>query len=44
MADGRRVDLSSACGIESIQFEGKMLNIYSNELSFEGVQGAISDS
>lgn len=44
MADGRRVDLSSACGIESLQLEGIMLKNDSNVLSYEGVQGAISDS
>lgn len=44
MADGRRVDLSSASGIESLQIEGIMLKNDSNVLSYEGVQGAISDS
>ena len=39
MADGRRVDLSSARGIESLQIEGIMLKNDSNVLSYEGGAG-----
>ncbi|HJA15711.1 MAG TPA: FecR family protein [Candidatus Butyricimonas faecavium] len=44
MSDGRKVDLGSVSGVESLQMEGIILKNDSNVLSYEGGQGTVSDS